>query len=206
LPALVSYLLDSKKQLPLVEAGIQCGQFGDVLVSESPMPDEMASVIERQGAGRKRFYLRQDRDFFRWRFSDPAGKFVFYYQTSGNDTVAYLVIAVTPSNRRGYVFDYADIDGKSTERLLKFIIGQRDLSVLSVLDHSVKAPLRSKLRNLGFHAGGLMGVLEKKVRGNMPLLVRPVKSEPIEGDWFVEGQDVRNPDNWFIKGVCSDSL
>ena len=50
-----------------------------------------------------------------------------------------------------------------------------------------------------------MGFLERKIRGNLPLLIRPVTPEPEEKDWFVDGLDMREASNWFIKGICSDS-
>lgn len=202
---LLRYILASKKELPLSASKIRYGKFDDISVSETPMPMEMASIIERQGSDPDTFQLCQDEGFFRWRFAEPGGKFVFYYRTVGDDTVAYLVMAVTPGNQRGYVFDHADIDGESTSRLLEFIIARRDLSVLSVFDHSVGPPLKNTLRRLGFHAGGMMGAMERKVRGNMPLFVRPVRAEPCEDDWLIDGIDIRAKENWSIKGVCSDS-
>lgn len=205
LPGLAAYLLSSKKQLPLAAAKIRYGQFGDFHVSAAPMPEQMASVIERQKPAVGRFRPCQDESYFRWRFSGPTDKFVFYFLSVGGDTVAYLVVGVTPANRRGYILDYADTDGESGARLLDFVIERRDFSVLSVFSHSVSASLAPALRRAGFHAGGIMGALETRVRGNMPLLVRPVLPEPGEKDWFIEGVDVRNPDNWFIKGICSDS-
>jgi hypothetical protein len=204
-PGLAAYLLSSKKQLPLAAAKIRYGQFSDLHVGAAPMPEQMASVIERQKPADGRFRLCQDESYFRWRFSGPTDKYVFYWLSAGNDTVAYLVLGVTPTNRRGYVLDYADTDGESGARLLDIVIERRDFSVLSVFSHSVSASLGPSLRRAGFHAGGIMGALESKVRGNMPLLVRPVLPEPGEKDWFINGMDVRNPDNWFIKGICSDS-
>ncbi len=202
---LARYILTSKKELPLSACEIRYGKFDDVSVSETPMPMEMASIVERQGHDPDTFYLCQDEDFFRWRFAEPGGRFVFYYRTVGDDTVACLVMAVTPGNQRAYVIDHADIDGESTGRLLEFLIARRDFSVLSVFEHSVDAPLKTTLQNLGFHAGGVMGAMERKVRGNMPLFVRPVRAEPREDDWMIDGLDVRVKQNWSIKGVCSDS-
>jgi hypothetical protein len=203
--SLVQYVLSSKKQLPVSAARIRYGQFGDVKVSDAPMPGQMASIVERQNHDTDKIHLCQQEDFFRWRFADPARKFVFYYRTAGDDDVAYLVMAVTPSNRRGYVIDHADTDGESSGRLFEFVIARHDFSVLSVFDHSVSAPLKTTLQRLGFHAGGMMGAMEKKLRGNLPLLVRPVRAEPNEDDWLINGLDVRATGNWLIKGVCSDA-
>jgi len=205
LPGLAAYLLSSKKQRPLAAARIRYGQFGDFQVGATPMPEQMASVIERQEPAAGRFQLCQDERYFRWRFSGPTDKFIFYCLSAGGDPVAYLVLSVTPANRRAYVVDHADTDGESAARLLDFVIERRDFSVLSIFSHSISASLEPALRRAGFHAGGIMGALERRVRGNLPLLVRPVLPGPGEKDWFIEGVDVRHPDNWFIKGICSDS-
>lgn len=81
----------------------------------------------------------------------------------------------------------------------------RSFLVLSIFAHSVDSTIGTSIQRLGFHAGGIMGAMERKVRGNMPLLVRPVTAEPGENDWYVDGADVRNPANWLIKGICSDA-
>jgi len=205
LPGLAQYLLAAKKNLPLADTGIQYGRFSDVTVSETPMPAEMAAIIARQGQDKNRFHLCQEEDFFRWRFSGPGSKFVFYYLSDGEKVVAYNVLAVTPGNRRAYVIDQAGSDCESIDRLIEFIITRRDFSVLSVFAHSVSDRQQKTLRHLGFQTGGIMGALEMKVRGNMPLLVRPVKTNPVEDDWLIHGRDVRVADNWSIKGVCSDA-
>jgi GNAT superfamily N-acetyltransferase len=177
-PGLAAYLLSSKQRLPLAAAKIRSGQFGSVQVSAVPMPEQMASVVERQEPAAQRFQLCQDESYFRWRFSGPKDKYVFYCLSAGSDPVAYLVLGVTPANRRGYMMDCADTDGESGARLLDFVIQRRDFSVLSVYSHSVGASLEPALRRAGFHVGGILGALERKVRGNMPLLVRPVPPDP----------------------------
>lgn len=205
LPGLTRYILDSKKQLPFSEARLVFGRFADVIVSDTAEPERMASVIARQVFEQGRFRLMQDADYFRWRLNGPADRLVYYYLENDGDTLAYIVLSVAPSNRRAYVLDYADIDGKSSGRLLEFIAGQGSFSVLSIFAHSVDSGTGTSIQRLGFNAGGIMGAMERKVRGNMPLLVRPVTAEPGENDWYVGDVDVRDPANWLIKGICSDA-
>ncbi len=205
LPGLARYIRDSKKKLPLSDARYTCGRFGNVRVSDKAEPEQMASVIARQVAEPGRFRLCQDADYFRWRLSGPADRFVFYYLENKGDTVAYVVLSIAPGNQRAYILDYADIDGVSSGRLLEFIATQKSFSVLSIFSHSVDSRLAPCIPRLGFHAGGIMGALEKKVRGNMPLLLRPVTAKPDDSDWHVGGVDVRDPGNWSIKGICSDA-
>jgi hypothetical protein len=37
-----------------------------------------------------------------------------------------------------------------------------------------------------------------------PILVRPVASNPTEEDWFLNGLDMRDINNWELKGICSE--
>jgi hypothetical protein len=202
---LARYLLASGLQRPIPAAIIRYGRFGDVSVTDAPLPAQMAAVIARRPHPTSRFHLCQEEEFFRWRFAGSADKFVFYFRHVGADITAYLAVAVTPIGHRGYVIDHADSDGESCSRLIEFVVERRDFSVLSVFAHTVGDTLATPLRHIGFRAGGLMGALEKKVRGNLPVLVRPVRAEVTEADWFIDGQDVRKQENWAIKGVCSDT-
>lgn len=205
LSGLARYIVDSKKQLPLGDARIVYGRFGDIRVSDTAEPERMASVIARQVSEPGRFRLRQDADYFRWRLNGPADRFVYYYLENNGETVAYILLSIAPGNQRAYILDYADIDGESSNRLLEFITAQKSFSVLSIFSHSVDSVLAPCIQRLGFHTGGIMGAMEKKVRGNMPLLLRPVTAKPGDRDWRVEGVDVRDPENWSIRGICSDA-
>ena len=101
--------------------------------------------------------------------------------------------------------DYADDDGESAGRLVESLVTRRAFSIVSIFAHSVEDSIRPALERAGFHGSGIMGALEKKVRGNMPLLVRPVAAETAESDWQVRGRDVRDPASWAIRGICSDA-
>lgn len=199
-------ILASRKQLPLSKSKVRYGQFDDVLVTDHPLPGEMASVIKRQGHGRESFHPVQDEAFFRLRYANPRSKYVFCYHLCGGTVVGYLVIGLGPSNQRGHILDFADVNGESAARLVKYIAAKNYFGVLSIFRYSIDDVLEPSLCRLGFHSGGLMNMLEKKVRGNLPILVRPVCLEPVESDWIVAGRDIRKMENWSIKGICSDAM
>jgi len=54
--------------------------------------------------------------------------------------------------------------------------------------------------------GGLMRMAEKKTRGEWPLLVRPVRQDYSEDEWFVGGLDIRRNETWKIREICSDRV
>ena len=190
---------------PLSEARIKFGTFGDVVVSHDPRPAEMAAVIARQEHADDKLRLCQDEAFFRWRFGSRRSKYAFYYLMKTGVTAAYVVMGVSPNNRRGYILDCADRDGSSLDGLLRYVVGARDLDVISIYHFCAAGRLKQMLARHGFKAGGLLPLIERKARGVFPLLVRPAKCVGTDGEWLVGGLDIRRIGNWSIKGICSDA-
>ena len=186
---------------------VNLGEFDDILVSDKPKPVEMASVKsgERQQSGR-RLKLFQDKNYFQWRFDNGRNEYIFYYLIKENVVTRYLVVRRPPGSLRGYVIDYGNMDGKSLSPVLKFITGKRHFDVLSIYGYSLDSKNTRAFRGSGFSSRGIMRLLEKKKRGELPLFVRPVKMECIERDWQFEGLDVRRKDNWRITEICSDGV
>ena len=78
--------------------------------------------------------------------------------------------------------------------------------VLSIYHFSLTDILKLKMQNLGFKKVSLFRIIERRVHGELPLLIRPVKRKYSESDFFVEGVDLRKIENWHIKGICSDDV
>ena len=60
------------------------------------------------------------------------------------------------------------------------------------------------MQDLGFKKISLFRIIEKRIKGELPLLIRPVKHNYSDSEFFVEGLDLRKIENWHIKGICSD--
>ena len=189
---------------PLSKARIKFGTFGDIVVSREPRPAEMAAIIARREHAADRLGLCQDEAFFQWRFGSPLPKYAFYYLMKAGSAVAYVVMGVSPNNRRGYILDYADTDGSSLDELLRYVVDARDFDVISIYHFCAGGRLKQMLTRLSFKAGGLLPLIERKLRGVFPVMVRPAKCDGADGAWLVGGLDIRSIDNWAIKGICSD--
>jgi hypothetical protein len=148
----------------------------------------------------------KDEEFFRWRFNNKRKKYMFYYCRKEHTTVAYMVIRLSPNGHRGYIIDEASCDDTSMESMLRVALEHEHFDVLSIYDLRLDKDIVQCLKGLGFRAGGLMRLFEKRTRGEWPLLVRPVKQEYVEDDWFLNGLDVRQAENWHIREVCSDNV
>ena len=203
LAGLAGALRTAHAAAPLSDATIKFGAFGDVVVSDGPRPEDMAAVIAREPRADGRLRLCQDEAFFRWRFGSPRSKYVFYYWMRDGVADAYVVMGVSPNNRRGVILDCAG--GASLDDLLRHVAGARDFGVISIYHFCAEGRLLQTLSGLGFKAGGLLPLIERSARGEFPLLVRPAKPDGAEGSWTAGGLDVRNVDNWSFKGICSDA-
>ncbi len=75
---------------------------------------------------------------------------------------------------------------------------------VKILNYSVDEYLWETLKSRKFKRWGLRRSLLKIAYGEWPLLVRPIKRECSEDDWFLGGLDIRNMENWKIKEICGD--
>jgi GNAT superfamily N-acetyltransferase len=182
---------------------VECGRFGDVAVDQTPRPADMASAAASVPAHDRTFTLCRDVTFFRWRFANPRRRYLFYYRLQDGAVAGYLVMGLAGGGVRGYLLDGADTDGAA---LLRYVVQGRRLPVLSVQHaFAVNASLASTLRRLGFRETGLLRRIERRRHGEFPVMVRPLRAEPTEDDWHVDGLDVRDIGNWTLHGICSDA-
>ena len=202
--ALVKFLFNAKKRFNQIAPKIPFGTFDDIVVSQQPRPKEMHVLIEGQEITTDKITLHQDEDFFWWRYANKHNKYVFLYRIKNEVVTGYIVIRVSPNNRRGYIVDYAQGDESSIEKILNFIIKARCFDVLSIYHFSVTDDIKQNFQNLGFKNVSLFRAIERRINGDLPLLIRPVKHDYSDSDFFVEGLDLRKIENWHIKGICSD--
>lgn len=131
-------------------------------------------------------------------------KYVFYYYRQNNIITGYIVMRLAKHNRRGYIMDYAANDSKVIEKILTFIIKMKHFDIVSIYNYSLDDNLSQIFKNLRFKTNSLVRIIERKLQGEWPILVRPVKRNYAESDCFIEGLDIRRIESWAIKGICSD--
>jgi len=203
---LMRFVLARKTQSWAPQREIRLGEFGSVVVSDQPRPEEMAQIVSRQQWDRPRLAPFKDEVFFQWRFNNKLKKYMFYYCSKEHTTAAYMVVRLSPNGHRGYIIDEAFCDERAMESMLRVALEHKHFDVFSIYDLRLDKDIVQSLKGLGFRAGGLMRLFEKRTRGEWPLLVRPVKQEYSEDDWFVKGMDVRQAENWHIREICSDNV
>lgn len=201
---LVKFLFNTKKRFNQISPRITFGTFDDIIVSQQPRPKDMHALIEGQEVSANKIALYQDEDFFRWRYANKHNKYMFLYRIKSEVITGYIVIRVSPNNRRGFIVDYAQGEETSIEKILKFILKAKCFDVLSIYYFSLTDKIKQNVQDLRFKKTSLFRVIEKRIKGELPLLIRPVRHNYCDSDFFVEALDLRKIENWHIKGICSD--
>lgn len=192
---------------PLREGGMRLGRFGNILITDSPLPAEMASIIASQGHANAVLRPHQDQTFFAWRFRNPAQNYVFFFLLDGDTTRGFVVMDVTANNLSGEILDYGECSDGAVREILSYVCASRNFKTLSVFSYGVDERLRKVLTDLRFSAVHSLqtlmrkGSVEERAR---PLLIRPIKKSYTDQDFLIEGVDVRKIESWRLKPICSD--
>lgn len=203
-PGMIRFILSFQKNKESKELSLPFGDYGDIEVSDQPKPQDMAAVISGQEILGKKIQLIQDEAFFRWRFHNKRKKYVFYYFRKNHKITGYAVIRGIPKNGRGFIIDYSAEDTATLEKTISFPIKNRHFNVMSIITYSVEDKMTPLLMRLKFKRNSVLGMLGKKVQGEWPLFVRPVKRNLSDKDFFIDGLDIRGIDSWSLKEICSD--
>ena len=210
LPTLMAkkYILDKKTKIGM---GIETGNFGNIEVALNPRPAEMAAVISGQHYTRSRIRLFQDEEFFQWRFNSPRSKYIFYFQKVDNRVTEYVVmdlglIDLSGRNvfKKGSIVDYAANNVEALREIIRFMVKRRHVDSFSIFSETLENEFRQLLEETGFKANSLLERRKTRNEGSMSYLVRPVKKDCVETDWYLGEYDIRNVANWELKGICID--
>ena len=186
---------------------LKYGLFGQVSVEREARPDAMAAIVEKQNRDGNRISLLQDSIFFGWRFNNSVKRYVFYYFKESDSIRAYVVVGVAKHPSLGIIVDYAEEPGiNAFETILLHIIREGHFGRLSIPGAKLEANALDRLHRLKFRSEP---AVLRRWRGKAdipPFLVRPVREDCDESDWFLGGLDIRKPENWEIKGISNDAI
>lgn len=192
----------------LSNSRIRFGRFGDVLVTDAPLPAEMASVAEYHWSGAPVLRPRQDQTFFAWRYCNPVQKYVFYFLLDRDSVRGYMALGLSPDNRIGEILDYGDRGDGAVVGILRHVVRSGAFLRLKVRRYGADEQLAVAARTLGFDIDPpWRRILGRRLGEStaLPLLIRPIADAYAEGDWFIDGLDVRRIENWRLKPICSDA-
>lgn len=199
------YLFALRREDPDSKSRVRFGRHGELLVDASPRPAEMAALARRQEAPAGSILLNRDEAFLAWRFANPQGKYVFYYLLREDTLLGYVAVGLSPDDRRGFLLDWAGAGPGMLAQITQVILRLRHLDVLSVYAFFLTTAERVELEKLGFSVEGLIPFLERRQKGRLPLLLRPVKETFSDDDYWIHGLDTRRIENWSLKPIGSDA-
>ncbi len=205
-PGLLRYLLASAGLLGSKAGTVRRSGLGAVTVSGSPRPDAMAVLARRRKSPEDLIVLARDASFFQWRYRSPRHHYLFYSLTDGDALRAFVVVGLSANGRRAYILDHAQVDRAALREVLSSIISTRRFDVVSMLRFGMHADMKAVLEQAGFSQRSAVRAIEKRMHGELPVLVRPVNREFDEADLHLGGLDVRLPSSWGLLPVASDAV
>ncbi len=85
-----------------------------------------------------------------------------------------------------------------------YITKRKHFDIISILNVSLEDKFLQVLQRIRFKTNSVTQIRERRAMCVWPLLVRPVKGNYAESDWYIEGLGIRRIENWKIKDICSD--
>jgi len=145
----------------------------------------------------------RDKAFYEWRFSNPLKEYLFGYCTKDDELVGYIALEnneekIIPIMEYGYLKPYY------LEELNKEIFKNLTQPCFSVFIFTRSNKEREIISKIGFRDNkDLLVKLLKKInimsRENLPgAFIKPSTENITEEDFFLNGKDVRNPNNWSL--------
>ncbi|MBN1972651.1 MAG: hypothetical protein JW787_03370 [Sedimentisphaerales bacterium] len=203
------YRQDKARKSLQDDSRFQFGRIGDFVISCEPLPEQMASVVKRQGYPDGKLCFYQDRSFFEWRYRNVMHKYLFYFLMKEDIAAGYVVLDVNKNNQAAAIIDYAQACDNAIETILRKIIESKCFTVLSVYSYGLDKRLSEIFSNLSFSEISpwrkFIPQKDSLQEPVMPLLVRPVKEHFSEQDFIIHGVNTFKFENWLLKPVCSDS-
>lgn len=173
-----------------------------IRVERAPRVQAMADLVASlEYDGR----LRQVRDtrFFAWRFLNPMHDHRFFYAVQGEQLLGYLILHHTTVQRRSrvHIVDWEAVNAEVHSSLLHAALDHGQFVEVVIWSATLDQVRRSLLLASGFRP-----VDEKAtVRGHPCALVRPVRSERLDGPWEVAGRELSDFANWDLRMIYSMS-
>jgi len=178
------------------------GRFGDIDVSNSICPADVSRIAIANLHPTNKLYLNKTPDFLEWRFSKPKTKYVYFYHLSKSRIDAYVILS---SDTHAHVLDYGEEpESLGITKILSFILSHTRFSSISIMSMGLPKDLDVFLHKKHFYTFDRIERSRNRELYNLPILIRPMKETFDEDDWFIDGVDVRDINNWHITEMCCD--
>jgi GNAT superfamily N-acetyltransferase len=208
LSGLINWIYSNRTGKSLHKQRVKYGKFNNIEVSNEPRPEEMHNILISQKNPINKITLFEDLDFLKWRFLNIRRKYFFYYRFTNEKLDGYLIIENADNSTSGHIMDFAEKNEGTIIKLLEYVVKENHFDILSIWNINLNNKLSKILEDLHFSTNNLIGKIEKKFHSEfpaLPIMVRPIKKIVKEDDWFIQGIDIRDINNWQIRRICSDN-
>lgn len=206
--SLLRYMMKQKFGLKLKGFYLPSGRFGNIEVSNRLEADKMCAVYAERNIGRNKLSLVMDNEYLRWRLQNPLKKYIFVYVWQDNRMVGYAVLGISrycpPNTNRAAVIDFAQSNEGALDQIMYHVRKYGRNNILDIWDYGMDDGLTNIFKRNGFIKKHLTTRMQSRLRGERYMLVRPVRENYTEQDWFIGNCDIRNPKEWDIREICSD--
>ena len=178
------------------------GLFDNIEISAKFYHKALSDLINQIAKPFRKFYLIKDETFFKWRFLSPRRNYLVCYYWDKDVIIGYIILNFSEVVRTAEIIDYGEKDGSgSLLRLVQFIKRISLFTIVTIPNYNIDNTLVDILSKNSFKPHSFL------VRQNVPpILIRPVRNTFTEKDWFIDGIDSRNIENWDITAICSDAI
>ena len=178
------------------------GRFGSIEVANRIHFSDISSLIKEDSSSRNRIFLNKTAKFYRWKMSFGKRNYITIYHYSQSKIDAYFLMSFR--NYEAHIVDYGGQENSlGISAIIDFILREMRFNVISVLNLSLPGNLRRILKKRHFYRYEIIEKMRKKDTFDLPILIRPIKKDYNEDDWFLDQVETRDISNWKILGICS---
>lgn len=180
------------------------GRFDDIEATDFPRAKEMAEFLNKNNNFSTKLFLHKDENYLAYRYRNPHQKYHFFYYWEKSELKGFLCIRSIGKNRNAHVVDYAQKSDDILEKIIDFIIRKKYFDVISIWGFGLPENIHNVLSKMNFKTDTLIIRKKNKSKHMQFVMVRPMKENITDPDWFLNGKDIRNVNNWDLKEICAD--
>ena len=164
------------------------------LIFEVSQKINNSKIIEfiKNNRDKSKFTNIRDESFFDWRYSYESDKY-FLILCYLNKTVVGYTILKKLSNYEYSIEEYLAVDNRVLRLMLKSIQRKLKIPILRTIIFSNEDNKRMKSSGFFVESNLYLKIFKRQ---RFPVLIRPTKPNISDQDFFIEGIDIRDIENW----------
>ena len=193
------------------EKNITLSTHDNIEISKNIYADSMVKAIAKQTYDNKKMVLWKDESYLKWRFRNPRHQYIFFYQwhKQTNHLINYVVFRTSLNRKNAKLVDFACTDIEKFSNLIGFVVRSGLFKTISILETNEQDPhIKYILNQYRFKKEYSIINIKKKLRkkNDRTILIKPLTKVNGEESWFINGVDIKNPENWLFLEIGSDNV